>query len=62
METMTIKELKEKREELKKSILQLIKNFEDNNPEIEITVSTKRAYSVEDGEPSHIVDVITFIK
>lgn len=62
METMTIKELKEKREELKKSILQLIKNFEDNNPEIEITVSTKRAYSVEDDEPSHTVDVITFIK
>jgi len=62
METMTIKELKEKREELKKSILQLIKNFEDNNPEIEITVSTKRAYSVEDGEPSHTVDVIIFIK
>lgn len=62
METMTIKELKEKREELKKSILQLIKNFEDNNPEIEINVSIKRAYSVNDGEPSHTVDVITFIK
>lgn len=62
METMTIKELKEKREELKKSILQLIKNFEDNNPEIDITVSTKRTYSVEDGEPSHTVDMITFIK
>lgn len=62
METMTIKELKEKREELKKSILQLIKDFEVNNPEIEITVNTKRAYSVENGEPSHTVDVITFIK
>ena len=62
METMTINELKEKREDLKKSILQLIKDFEDNNPEIEITVSTKRAYSVDDSEPSHTVDVITFIK
>lgn len=59
---MTIKELKEKREELKKSILRLIKDFEDNNPEIEITVSTKRAYSVEENAPSHTVDVITFIK
>lgn len=62
METMTIKELKEKREDLKKSILQLIKDFEDNNPEIEITVTTKRAYSVDDSEHSHTVDVITFIK
>lgn len=62
METMTIKELKEKREELKKAILQLIKNFEDNNPEIEITVITKRACPVDDNDPSHTVDVITFIK
>lgn len=58
----TIKDIKESTECLKKAILQAIRDFEIANPDIEITVITKRACPVRDDDPSHTVNVITFIK
>ena len=40
----TIKEVKEYAENVKRAILQAIKDFEVANPEVEINVSVKRNY------------------
>ena len=53
----TIKEVKERSEELKKSILQLISDFEVANPEVDIRVTVGRSYSASEATFSHNVDV-----
>ena len=53
----TIKEVKERAENLKKNILQLISDFETANPEVDIRVTTGRSYSVSETAHSHNVDV-----
>ena len=59
----TIKEVKERAENLKKNILQLISDFEVANPEVEIRVTVGRNYStVEDGKITHRADVDLTIK
>ena len=58
----TIDNVKESRECLKKAILQSIRDFEVANPDIEISVDIKRAYSAKEGEDSHTVNVTTYIK
>lgn len=58
----TIKEVKERSEELKKSILQLISDFEVANPEVDIRVTTNRSYSASETTFSHNVDVTLSIK
>lgn len=59
----TIKEVKERAENLKKNILQLISDFEVANPEVEVRVTVGRNYStVEDGKITHRADVDLTIK
>ena len=58
----TIKEVKERAEELKKSILQLISDFEVTNPEVNVRVTTSRSYSASETSFSHNVDVDLSIK
>ena len=58
----TIKEIKERAENVKKAILQAIKDFEVANPEVEINVSVKRNYYAKDEEPTHNVDCSITIK
>lgn len=59
----TIKEVKERAENLKKSILQEINDFEVANPEVDVRVTVGRNYStVEDDTKSHRVDVDLTIK
>lgn len=59
----TIKEVKERAENLKKSILQAINDFEIANPEVDVRVTVGRNYStVEDDTKSHRVDVDLTIK
>ena len=58
----TIKEVKERSEELKKSILQLISDFEVSNPEVDVRVTTGRSYSASETTYSHNVDVNLSIK
>ena len=59
----TIKEVKERAEELKKSILQLISDFEVTNPEVDVRVTVGRNYStIEDATKSYRVDVDLNIK
>lgn len=57
----TIKEVKERSEELKKSILQLISDFEVANPEVEARVTVGRNYTTND-DSSHNVDINLTIK
>lgn len=57
----TIKEIKERAENLKKSILQVISDFEVANPEVEIRVTVGRSYSGDDTQ-SHKADIILTIK
>lgn len=57
----TIKEVKERVENLKKSILAVINDFEVANPEVEIRVTVGRSYSNNDTN-SHNVDISTTIK
>lgn len=57
----TIKEVKERVENLKKSILTVINDFEVANPEVEIRVTVGRSYSDNDTN-SHNVDICTTIK
>ena len=57
----TIKEVKERVENLKKSILTVINDFEVANPEVEIRVTVGRSYSSNDTN-SHNVDISTTIK
>ena len=59
----TIKEIKERAENLKKNILQAISDFEVANPEVEVRVTVGRNYStVEDGKITHRADVDLTIK
>ena len=58
----TIKEIKENEENLKKSILAAINNFEVANPEVEINVSVKRNYYAKDEEATHDVNCTITIK
>ena len=59
----TIKDIKERAENLKKSILQAINDFEVSNPEVNVRVTVGRNYStVEDDTKSHRVDVDLTIK
>ena len=57
----TIKEIKERAENLKKNILQAISDFEKNNPEVEVRVNVARNYSADDTQ-SHKADIILSIK
>ena len=58
----TIKEVKERAETLKKSILAVINDFEVANPEVEINVSVKRNYYAKDEEATHDVNCTITIK
>lgn len=57
----TIKEIKERAENLKKNILQAISDFEKNNPEVEVRVNVARNYSADDTQ-SHKADIALTIK
>lgn len=61
MET-TIKEIKERAETLKKSILAVINDFEVANPEVELRVNVARNYSSESNKCTHNVDINLLIK
>ena len=58
----TIKEIKERSENVKKAILQDIKDFEVANPEVEINVTVKRNYYAKDEEATHDVGCTITIK
>ena len=58
----TIKEIKERAETLKKSILAVINDFEVANPEVEINVTVKRNYYAKDEEATHDVNCTITIK
>ncbi len=58
----TIKEVKERAENLKKSILAVINDFEVANPEVELRVTVGRNYSSELNKASHNVDINISIK
>ena len=58
----TIKEIKERAENLKKSILALINDFEVANPEVELRVNVTRDYSSELNKFTHNVDINLSIK
>ena len=58
----TIKEIKERAENLKKNILQAISDFEKNNPEVEVRVNVTRDYSSELNKFIHNVDINSSIK
>ena len=58
----TIKEIKERAENLKKNILQAISDFEKNNPEVEVRVNVTRDYSSELNKFIHNVDINLSIK
>ena len=58
----TIKEIKERAENVKKSILQAIKDFEVANPEVELRVNVTRDYSSELNKFIHNVDINLSIK
>ena len=58
----TIKEIKERAENLKKSIIAVINDFEVANPEVEINVSVKRNYYAKDEEATHDVNCTITIK
>lgn len=60
----TIKDVKERAENLKKNILQLIGDFEVSNPEVDVRVNVSRSYSTidDDNKVTHRVDVDLTIK
>lgn len=58
----TIKEVKERAENLKKAILQAINDFEVANTEVVIEVSVKRNYYAKNEEATHDVDCTITIK
>lgn len=60
----TIKDVKERAENLKKNILQLIGDFEVSNPEVDVRVNVGRNYSTidDDNKVTHRVDVDLTIK
>ena len=53
----TIKEVKERAENLKKNILQLISDFEVANPEVNVRVTVGRSYSSDLNKATHNADV-----
>lgn len=53
----TIKEVKERAENLKKTILQAINDFEVANPEVNVRVTVGRSYSSDLNKATHNVDV-----
>ena len=57
----TIKDIKERAETLKKSILAVINDFEVANPEVALRVNVDRNYSADDTQ-SHKVDITLTIK
>lgn len=60
----TIKVIKERAENLKKSILAVISDFEVANPEVEVRVTVGRSYSTidDDNKVTHRVDIDLSIK
>ena len=58
----TIKVTKEAGENLKSSILSVIKDFEIDNPEVNIDVEVKRNYYAKDDEPTHNINYSITIK
>ena len=59
----TIKDIKERAENLKKSILQSINDFEASNPEVDVRVNVGRNYSIDKvNKVTHIVNVDLIIK
>lgn len=58
----TVKEVKERAENVKKAILQAIRDFELANSEVEINVSVKRNYYAKNDEATHDVDCTITIK
>ena len=58
----TIKEIKERAENLKKNILQAISDFEKNNPEVEVRVNVARNYSSELNKFTHDANINLSIK
>ncbi len=60
----TIKDVKERAENLKKNILKLISDFEVANPEVDVRVNVSRSYSTidDDNKVTHRVDVDLTIK
>ena len=58
----TIKDIKERAENLKKSILAVINDFEVANPEVEIRVNVTRDYYSELNKFTHNVDCTITIK
>lgn len=58
----TIKVTKEAGENLKASILAVIKDFEIANPDVSINVKVERNYYAKDGEATHKVDCSITIK
>lgn len=58
----TIKVTKEAGENLKSSILSAIKDFEIDNPDVNINVEVKRNYCAKDDEPTHNVNCVITIK
>ena len=58
----TIKVIKEAGENLKASILGIIKDFEIANPDVNINVKVERNYYAKDDEPTHNVDCTITIK
>ena len=57
----TIKDVKERAETLKKSILAVINDFEVANPEVALNVTVGRNYSADDTQ-SHKADISLTIK
>lgn len=58
----TIKEIKERAENLKKSILAVINDFEVANPEVDLHVTVSRSYSSDLNKASHNVNIDLSIK
>ena len=58
----TIKDVKERAENVKKDILQAIKDFEIANPDVSINVDVTRNYCAKDNEPTHNVNCSITIK
>lgn len=58
----TVKDVKERAENVKKAILQAIRDFEVANTEVEINVSVKRNYYAKNDEATHDVDCTITIK
>lgn len=59
---MEIKEIKERAEVLKNTIIKAISDFEKANPEVEVRVNVGCNYSIELNKPTHNVDINLSIK